>query len=185
VAYNIIRETYDGANAHHGIYVKGASGVKVYGNTVYGCDDGIHVGTEGGTHSTGVDVRNNICSGNRGYGLTLEASNTITGWGYNCWYDNDAGNLSGKSAGTGDVTTDPAFNDAPNGDFTLGGGSPCINAGTTLTFADSWALRPGSTWPNGVLAGNQHAYGAHWEIGAYVYGTTTSTKVMHAAVGGS
>jgi len=37
-----------------------------------------------------------------------------------------------KPAGTGNIEVDPLFTDAPNDDWTLGTGSPCIDAGTDV-----------------------------------------------------
>jgi NifU-like protein involved in Fe-S cluster formation len=142
VYYNIVNGTYDGANAHHGIQNKGADGAKIWNNVIYGCDNGIEINDLDADHSTGLDVRNNIVTGNRGYGLNLAASNTITTWGYNAWYDNASGNLNGKAAGTGDVTADPLMTSPATGNFTLQATSPCINAGTDVGLTEDYAGNP-------------------------------------------
>jgi hypothetical protein len=173
VAYNIINGTYDGTNAHAGIRAKGADAAKIYNNTVYGCDDGIEVLAEGADASIGIDIRNNISTGNRGYGLNLEPGSTITGgggWGPNAWYDNDSGNLSGKAAGAGDVTTDPLFVNAAGGNFRLQVTSPCRDTGTNLGLTRDYA---GTVVPQGSGV----------DMGAYEYGVSNLTGVT--IVGGT
>ena len=58
----------------------------------------------------------------------------------------------------GCVEADPSFSDADNDDFTLASDSPCIGAGVNLgaTYAD--ILLPASTWPDGVVTGDQDNY---------------------------
>lgn len=156
VAYNLIVGTADGTNAHHGIQVKGADGVRIWNNTIIGADNGIEVNDLDADHSTDLDVRNNLVANNRGYGLNLAASNTITTWGYNCWYNNTSGTLNGKAAGTGDVTDNPLFVNAAGGDFRLTAASPCRDAGVDVGLTTDYDER---AVPNGSAP----------EIGAHEY----------------
>ena len=53
---------------------------------------------------------------------------------------------------------DPLFTDPGNGDLTLQSGSPCIGAGVNLGASYDDALMPSSTWPDGVVTGDQDDY---------------------------
>jgi hypothetical protein len=91
-------------------------------NTVY-----MHPGATGTgfvNAASGINYffNNNIIA-NSAYGITSE--NGRADGGYNCLYNNSAG----WTLRTGDITTDPLFVDAPNGDFRLKPASPCINTG--------------------------------------------------------
>lgn len=101
-------------NTHH----------RIYNNTVYGRANGTTARLIRVDANVVVNLTNNIfhTTGNisLGSGATLTAS-------YNCWY-----NALQTQSGTGDVTSDPLFNDAANDDFRLAPGSPCIDAGTDL-----------------------------------------------------
>lgn len=126
-------------NTHH----------RIYHNTIYGRANGTTARLIRLDAGVVADFVNNIChtTGNisLGTGATLNAS-------YNCWY-----NALQTQSGTGDVTSDPLFNDAANDDFRLTASSPCINAGTNL----------GSPYSTGY-------YGSAPDMGYYEYGFATS-----------
>ena len=66
-----------------------------------------------------------------------------------------------KSAGHQTNAPDPAdplFTDADSGDFTLQSNSPAIGAGENLGASYDDALMPESTWPDGVVTGDQDSY---------------------------
>jgi parallel beta-helix repeat protein len=165
-SYNIINRTKPGSNSHPGIYLYGATGASVHGNTVYGTDDGILVKAA----SVNNDIRNNISAFNRQHGISVQDTSTVAIAGNDLFYANTAGSYSGIGAAAGDVTSDPKFvSSNPNSptSFVLEAGSPAINAGVDLG-ARSAGLQPGSSWPGNVLTVDQNLYGG-WEIGAFVY----------------
>lgn len=100
------------------------------------------IGVTGGTAS----ILNNTFDGNnRGFfavvGLASASNNIVancaeygaygafTELTYNDFWNNDPNYLAGATPGTGSITADPLFTDAAQNDYTLGAGSPCIDAG--------------------------------------------------------
>lgn len=166
VSYNIVNRTRKGAHSHPGIYLYQATGTKLYGNTVYGADDGILVKA-----SSATDIRNNISVFGRGRGIAVRDSSTVAGFGHNLFYENAAGNYQGIGAGAGDVLKDPRFTSAnpiSPASFELRPESPAIDAGAQLTGAQSNALSPGSKWPKDIVTVDQNLRGA-WAIGAFAH----------------
>jgi parallel beta-helix repeat protein len=166
-SYNIVNRTREGAHSHPGIYLYNATGTKLYGNTIYGADDGILVKAA----SLKNDIRNNISVFGRGHGITVQDSSTVASFGNNLFYGNAAGNYNGIGAGAGDVLSDPKFassNPASPASFQLQPDSPAINTGAALESTQSNALRPGSNWPNNIVTIDQNLRGA-WGIGAFEY----------------
>lgn len=167
VSYNLINRTRKGTFPHPGIYLFNATGTKLYGNTIYGADDGILV--KGASLHT--DIRNNISVFGRGHGITVQDSSTVASFGNNLFYGNATGNYNGITAGAGDVLRNPNFaaaNPTSPASFELQSGSPAINAGASLATTQSNALRPGSSWPNNIFSVDQNQHGA-WGIGAFAY----------------
>lgn len=94
-------------------------------NTIYNnSSDGVSIDHDG----TSI-VRNNIIVGNSGFGISV-SSGTVTS-NFNNVYDNTSGSYNEISEGESDVSVDPFFVDAANGDFNLKGFSRCIDAGST------------------------------------------------------
>ncbi len=102
----------------------------IIGNTVYGCGDS---GLEVADVDTNVFLVNNIFSenGNAAGEYNVEwaaGSADRCGYhGYNCFFHSGGGggaNLSGITANGTEVTTDPLFTDAANGNFAIGSSSP-------------------------------------------------------------
>ena len=56
------------------------------------------------------------------------------------------------------VESDPSFTAAGSDDYTLASDSPCIGAGANLGADYDDALMPSSTWPDGVVTGDQDDY---------------------------
>jgi parallel beta-helix repeat protein len=133
VSDNIINKTKSGSNTHPGIYLYGASGAKIYNNTIYGADQGILVKAA----STGNNIRNNISYNNRQYGIKLEDTSTVTTFSNNLFYNNTTSNYSGTSAGNGDIVSNP--NVVSSSDFHLQSTSPAINAGTDVGLTSDYA----------------------------------------------
>jgi hypothetical protein len=80
--------------------------------------------TNNGIQLTGGDVHvsNSILWGNGGSDNECSGNCTIT--------YSDIG--TGDTSGTGNISQDPLFKNATNGDYHLGVGSPCIDAGTLI-----------------------------------------------------
>jgi hypothetical protein len=68
--------------------------------------------------------------------------------------------------GEGNISEDPRFTDADNGDFRLRAGSPCINAGTNELVVGSVDLD-----------GNPRIYNGRVEMGAYEFMMTQNSSV--------
>ncbi len=68
-------------------------------------------------------------------------------------------NIQDGFTGTGNISLDPLFMDAPNGDFRLQPSSPCINAGTPDTT--------GLSLPDTDVEGNPRIYSCAIDMGAY------------------
>ena len=107
---------------------------------------------EGGGVASCFYVYNSIIWGNTG-------GNWDVSW-YDCFmYSSCTTPL--PSDGTGNITSNPLFVDAANGDFRLQAGSPCIDAGNN-------AYAVGSV----DMDGNPRIQGARVDMGAYEYGAT-------------
>jgi C1A family cysteine protease/fibronectin type 3 domain-containing protein len=134
-------------NTDEGIYVYGADNTEVevtltavYGNGldgIYSYDSpttflGNTIAVNGGD---GIDLRsssgnviiNNITCSNTGYGITCTSATPVNT--YNCVWDNDLGDYGGCSTGTGSISEDPVFCDAPGGDVSVHATSPTLGAG--------------------------------------------------------
>jgi parallel beta-helix repeat protein len=164
VSYNVINRTRAGASAHPGIYLYGANNTRVYGNTIVGTDQGILLKFA----STNNDIRNNISSFNRVYGITVQDTSTATSFNNNLFSSNGSGNYSGISAGAGDVTNDPEFTDRAENLLTITTSSSAATAGANLGSPHEVVLMTGSVWPGSILKGTQNASGIGWAIGAFI-----------------
>jgi hypothetical protein len=81
-------------------------------------------------------------------------------------YSTLAAYVAAKSQDANSIKDDPLVTNAGSNDYTLQSTSPCINQGVNLGTTYKDALDPSSTWPSGVVTGDQNRYG-QWEIGAY------------------
>lgn len=159
--YNIANGTADGSNSHACLALDGGLALKAYGNTLYGCDDGILLKNS----STGQDVRNNGMAFNRGFGLNV-SSGSVTTCATNGFYSNTGGNYSGIPACAGDIYGNPFFGNAAGKDLRLSKNSAWINVGTNISSTYQFGLNPRSVFPFGTV--NQNLNGA-WDIGAFVF----------------
>ena len=100
-----------------GIWVSG-SNPTIRGCTIY-ANTSVAPGAGGIQGTAGTNVANTIVWGNQP--ATPQISSGAVS--YCC--------VQGGFAGTGNVSSDPNFNDAPNGDFTLLSSSPCVDAGSS------------------------------------------------------
>jgi parallel beta-helix repeat protein len=87
----------------------------IVGNVAAESGGGIYTGP-----SSDLGLRNSIVRGNEGGELSLESSSIV---GY-C-------NIQGGWYGAGNINADPRFVNPGSGDFRLGSGSPCIDAGSS------------------------------------------------------
>jgi hypothetical protein len=160
-------------NASDGLQISGdytASNMEVYNNVfAWNGHDGIILWET----MNGIDIRNNICINNGGYGICFSGA---TGSGvvmdYNSLYGNPEGDYSSFTLNGSTVTytlgttisSDPMLANETQSAFDahLTAGSPAIGAGpnlsSTFTTDITGAARPGS--------------GA-WDLGAYFYGSSS------------
>lgn len=75
-----------------------------------------------------VSLANNIITNNGGYGIRF--SNNGGANSYNNVFSNTSGNYAVATVGTGDISQNPVFVDAANGNYTLQSTSPCKNVGS-------------------------------------------------------
>lgn len=133
IAFNII-DTCTG----RGILKSGTSThiLLLLQNIIYGCGDS---GFENANATMAVMFNNIFMNNGDAAGeYNLEGGSMFAALSlgnYNCFYDGGAGdNLSNYTAGANDITTDPAFTDAANGDFSLGSSSPAKATGFPGAF---------------------------------------------------
>jgi hypothetical protein len=79
----------------------------------------------------GVEITNNIVASNEGFGVLCAGAPNPWLFYNNVW-DNGGGSYGACAAGKGDMEKDPKFLDAPNADYRLSPGSPCIDAGDPI-----------------------------------------------------
>ena len=167
-----------------GILLTGSTGSVIYNNTVYGPSN-THAAISQASTSTGALVKNNIFY-TGAYASVDSTSETSTAYDYNDYYSASGSPFSwGGTAYTfanwqttasedaHSLTSNPQLTSAASlssgGNYTLGAGSPAINAGVNLGSSYQNALSPSAAWPSGVALLNQNSAGSGWEIGAYVY----------------
>jgi hypothetical protein len=136
----------------NGVYLQAASSAIIKNNcivgngksgitTITGYNDGsrssiinnvIASNSNDGVYSSNVTyvvgLANNIIVNNGGYGLHCYYNNGTNS--YNDIFSNTSGSYSTATAGTGDISQNPLFVDAANGNYTLQSTSPCKNTGT-------------------------------------------------------
>lgn len=137
---NILFNILD-TNAGRGVFLSGAttsaviSPVTIYSNTIYGNGDS---GIEATDQDTLMVTTNNILkdNGNAGteynYEQVAGMAEFISSHRYNCFNIGGGaggGNVLNLTLDATEITTDPLFVDAANGDFRLNTGSPCLATG--------------------------------------------------------
>jgi len=142
----------------------------VYNNTIYNCPRGFF---KYSSYATGMTIKNNIVSEcailverDTGDGtMTLDNNRYYLSGGYTGafdWngttYDSLAAYQSASSQDATSSVGDPGLVNPANDDFTLASDSPCIGAGANLGSPYNTALMPSSTWPDGVVTGDQDDY---------------------------
>ena len=117
-------------------------------------------------------MRNNVFEADLGEGGTdVDVASQTPGTGgydYNFWYHLDGAVTSGTTGAHGSSATDPQFTSYSGGDYSLGAGSPLINAGDSSVGSEfNQGPCSGATWPNPTLC--TRSAGA-WDVGAYQSG---------------
>jgi hypothetical protein len=176
-----------------GMAFAGSVGNIIYNNTVYGPAN-TNAAISLTSTSTGALVKNNIFL--TGAYATVDASSeTSTAFDYNDYYSASGTPFSwggttytfanwktNSSQDSHSVSSDPKLvNEAAlssGGNYALLSGSPAIDSGTNLGSAYQQGLLPASTWPGGVVEGNQNSFGMGWEMGAYVFPRNGSTRLL-------
>ena len=151
-----------------GILIGSGDGNVASNNIVYGQPVGIMVGYNSSTNSK---VYNNTAYNNKTDGIQIRSSSSSAIVKNNIAYNNgtninnDAGS---KTIQSKNLTTNPSFRNASEGDFTLRSGSAAINAGTTLSQVSD------------DFKGTPRPQGGSFDIGAYEYGTSQAASSLSA-----
>ncbi|MFA7173409.1 MAG: right-handed parallel beta-helix repeat-containing protein [Kiritimatiellia bacterium] len=106
---------------------------------------------------------------------------------YNNVWDNPLGNyVNGFTPGANDISADPLFIDAPNGDLRLGLGSPALNAASDGLNIGAWQGIPAPPPPTVVWVDNTYTSGScdshDWEYDAF---TSIQDGIDAVAEGGT
>jgi hypothetical protein len=159
VSNNIVRNSQIYGNGYAGITVNTGSDNQVYNNLFYNNAGGIELGLNG--PAINFQAYNNTIYNNAGQGIQLGAYNQGAKVQNNIVYQNSGGDIvDSSSTGTtlrNNLTTNPKFIDASTNNFHLQATSPAINAGITLSAAQT------------DLDGIARPQGALYDIGAYEY----------------
>ena len=163
-----------GINEYDAAY--GCPGTLIYGNTMVGngyATNGVYV--DGYTSPEDMKVINNIIFGTSDQPILVSGA-SFTGLyiDYNCldrdphstavitidWVGYTIGTIEASGyGGPNNINEDPLFTDEGGDDYTLASNSPCKNVGDgTLGSPYNIALMPSSTWPDGVVTGDQDDY---------------------------
>jgi uncharacterized repeat protein (TIGR01451 family) len=145
---------------------------KVYHNTIHGNNTGLSV------ESTGTTIRNNIITGNTGYGINRVAASMTESYNLVTGNSTTPANGSGQSNVALDTTSlnaNPLYVNSAGGDFTLQNSSPAINRGIDLV-ADQPDM-------NGATAGLYNGYAP--DMGYWESSITTTCPVYSTADSGT
>jgi hypothetical protein len=128
------------SQSNHGFIASSWTGIGIIKDSVFynntgASVDGINIS---GSSANIIYIMNNIFNDNGRYGVNLPTTRPHI-FDYNCLEGNGTGAINGGSflfpSKKGEVTSDPLFTDAANGDFTLQSGSPCLNTGIPSSMA--------------------------------------------------
>lgn len=175
IYYNIIYDVGNNPNVDDqkcGIAVNKSYNIEIYNNVVSPEEKyGIRLLGAGGDTTYNVTIKNNIVYKSTSHGIHVDANSTsgfVSDYNDFYWTAGICGHWSGtdctalsdwRTQSTEDansIDSDPSFTDAPNDDYTLQSGSPCINAGTDVGLTQDYESK---TVPQGSAP----------EMGAYEY----------------
>ncbi len=132
------------------------AGSPILTNVIFSGNSVTYVGGLGGgmyNYSSSSPILNNcIFWGNIATsGRQIHIDGGTTTLNYSC-YSNEAGDISGTiTEGDGNITSDPLFIDAANGDFRLYGNSPCVDAGNNDANTATTDVRGEARIQNGTI----------------------------------
>jgi fibronectin-binding autotransporter adhesin len=115
--------TSNSASSHGGGFYNDGSNVTVVNSTISDNTTGVAGGAIR-QHVATTTIQNTIIWGNS-VGQIEVVSGTLTA---------TYSDIQGGYAGTGNIDTDPLFVDVANGDYSLQGGSPCIDTGHPMMY---------------------------------------------------
>ena len=127
--YNSLFIENDAGDDAGAIYLKTASSAVIENITVW--ENSGNEGTALALKYSTVVVRNSIFSENSGNSQILVEESDVT-FAYNdVWGSSDGfDGMDDPTGDNGNLDEDPDFEDPSEGDFTLSGGSPCVNSGS-------------------------------------------------------
>ncbi|NOY26810.1 MAG: right-handed parallel beta-helix repeat-containing protein, partial [Oligoflexia bacterium] len=138
-----------GANGAGGVVANnGATGQIVHNDFIgnaFGGSSAYLTGAISSGNLSSFQIHNNVVTGNY-YGVNCYGCSG--NWSYNDVWGNTTGYVNDASADSADLSVDPLYADATNGDFRLIETSPCVDAGTDAwtTAADAF----GTDRPQGL-----------------------------------
>ncbi len=160
-------------NDHHGVFIEDLAVARLWSTVISGSYTGILCSEDGTVAVVNCTVASNRHGIVRMGGLDVRVANSIV-WGGELPLVYVGSRVSfsdieGGCDGEGNIDSDPLFMDASAGDFRLGPGSPCIDAGSNPAIQE---IRPG--WWTGVDGAGRYRrlYGGkerEVDMGAYEY----------------
>ena len=158
----------------------GGDGVRIYGNSTNALkvmvgnifDNNTGDGIDATNSFSNANARghfvNNIFTDNGGYGYSSSNSTyTISGIGYNVFYNNTSGACENCSSWIGQQTGNPNFTDAANEDYTINASSSALGNGFDMS---DWSGMTGSLNINIGIDQDDNAAGGASVTSGYSYG---------------
>jgi len=160
VSGNFIYNNTSVGNAYYGAIIEGSDGdadscinneIK---NNILVNNGQRNLATRFGGENDGTEGSGNVYE----YNCLGAEANDFVEWGLSNPLDTYDAWETAYGGTTHSVEADPSFTNAAADDYTLASDSPCIGAGANLGASYDDALMPSSTWPDGVVTGDQDDY---------------------------